>query len=288
MNYRHVFHAGNFADVFKHALLARMLDYLTRKEAGFRYIDTHAGLGLYDLSGSEATRTGEWREGIGRLAEANPPDHIAALLRPYLQALGAPPREGGPYRYAGSPCLAQKLLRKQDRMTLCELHPEDHRALERNIGRDNRVRVLAEDGYKALKGLTPPTERRGLVLIDPPFESRDEFQAMETALATAWRKWPTGMFALWYPVKEIRPVAQFVERLKDRAIPRMLRLELSVDLIRTDGPLASTGLIIVNPPYVLEAEARALLPYLSKLLARGPGASFAVETVTGEADISTS
>ena len=282
MNYRHAFHAGNFADVFKHALLARMLDYLKRKEGGFRYIDTHAGPGLYDLAGSEALRTGEWRDGIGRLAQADSPPEIRETLAPYMDALGPIPRDGGPFRYVGSPCLAQKILRKQDRLTLCELHPEDHRALERNIGRDNRVRLLADDGYKALKGLTPPTERRGLVLIDPPFESRDEFEAMEQAFAAAWRKWPTGVFALWYPVKEIRPVGQFIARLKAREIPRMLRLELSVDLIRTDGPLASTGLILVNPPFVLEAEARALLPFLAKTLARGPGASFVVETITGE------
>jgi 23S rRNA (adenine2030-N6)-methyltransferase len=283
MNYRHAYHAGNFADVFKHALLARMLDYLKRKEAGFRYIDTHAGPGLYDLSGSEATRTGEWRDGIDRIARADLPGEVRTLLQPYLQALGTPPREGGPYIYAGSPCIAQKMLRKQDRLTLCELHPDDSRALERNIGRDNRARLLHEDGYRALKGLTPPTERRGLVLIDPPFESRDEFAALEDALATAWRKWPTGMYALWYPVKEIRPVAQFISRLREREIPRMLRLELTVELIRTDGPLASTGLIVVNPPFVLEAEARMILPLFAKLLARGPGAGFVVEAITGEA-----
>jgi 23S rRNA (adenine2030-N6)-methyltransferase len=168
---------------------------------------------------------------------------------------------------------------------LCELHPDDSRALERNIGRDNRVRLLNEDGYRALKGLTPPTERRGLVLIDPPFESRDEFETMEAALHSAWRKWPTGMFALWYPVKEIRPVAHFITRLRERGIPRMLRLELTVELIRTDGPLAATGLILVNPPYVIEAEARALLPVFAKLMGRGPGASFAIEQITGEADL---
>ncbi|MDB5644182.1 MAG: rRNA ((2030)-N(6))-methyltransferase RlmJ [Hyphomicrobiales bacterium] len=285
MNYRHAYHAGNFADVFKHALLARMLDYLKRKESGFRYIDTHAGPGRYDLSGGEASRTGEWRDGIGRFAGADLPADVKALLQPYFQALGTPPRDGGPYIYSGSPSLAQKLLRKQDRLTLCELHPDDSRALERSIGRDNRVRLLNEDGYRALKGLTPPTERRGLVLIDPPFESRDEFETMEAALYAAWRKWPTGMFALWYPVKEIRPVAHFITRLKEREIPRMLRLELTVELIRTDGPLAATGLILVNPPFVLEAEARTLLPVFAKLMARGPGAGFAIEQMTGEASI---
>lgn len=282
MNYRHSYHAGNFADVFKHALLALMLDYLKRKEGGFRYIDTHAGPGLIDLAGDEASRTGEWRDGIARLAQADLDARLQDLLAPYFAGLGGKPNSEKPFIYAGSPCLAQNLLRPQDRLTLCELHPEDARRLERNIGRDNRVRLLQENGYRALKGLLPPPERRGLVLIDPPFESRDEFEAMEQALVTAWKKWPTGIYALWYPVKEIRPVAQFIERLAARNIPRILRLEIAVDLMRTDGPLAATGLVIVNPPYLLAEAARTLLPFLARVLARGPGGSFLVSEVTGE------
>ena len=278
MNYRHAYHAGNFADVFKHALLALMLDYLKRKETGFRYIDTHAGPGSYDLSGSEAARTGEWIEGIGRIAKENFTPQIAEILAPYLGALGP----NATRYYMGSPALAQSLLRKQDRLTCCELHPDDFRALERNMGRDNRMRLLNEDGYRALRGLVPPTERRGLVLIDPPFEERNEFEVMEEALAKAWRKWPTGIFALWYPVKDLRAVSQFVARLKAREIPRILRLELMVEPIRTEGPLSATGLIVVNPPFTLEQQARQLLPVLAKVLARGPGATSWVEQVTGE------
>ena len=279
MNYRHAFHAGNFADVFKHLLLALMLDYLKRKEGGFRYIDTHAGLGLYDLSGDEASRTGEWVDGIGRLVKESFAPEIAALLAPYLQALGPQATE----LYAGSPVLAQRLLRKQDRLTCCELHEEDFHSLERQMGRDNRLILRHENGYRALKGLVPPTERRGLVLIDPPFEERDEFQTMEEALAMAWRKWPTGIYALWYPVKDLRAIGQFVARLKERAIPRILRLELAVEAVRSEGGLCATGLIIVNPPYTLEEQARRLLPVLAKVLARGPGASALVEVVQGEA-----
>jgi len=279
MNYRHAFHAGNFADVFKHALLALIIDYLKRKEAGFRTIDTHAGPGLYDLSGDEALRTGEWIDGIGRVAKQAFAPEIAALLAPYLQALGPQATEF----YAGSPVLAQRLLRKQDRLTCCELHEEDFRMLERRMGRDNRLILLHDNGYRALKGLVPPTERRGLVLIDPPFEERNEFQAMEESLAMAWRKWPTGIYALWYPVKDVRAVGQFVARLKERAIPRILRLELAVEAVRSEGPLSATGLIVVNPPYALEEQARRLLPVLAKVLARGPGASASVEIVQGEA-----
>ena len=278
MNYRHAFHAGNFADVFKHALLALMLDYLKRKESGFRYIDTHAGLGLYDLSGDEASRTGEWKEGIGRLVKEPCAPEIAALLAPYLQALGPQATE----LYAGSPVLAQRLLRKQDRLTCCEWHDEDFRTLERCMGRDNRLILRHDNGYRALKGFVPPTERRGLVLIDPPFEERDEFQTMEEALAMAWRKWPTGIYALWYPVKDLRAIGQFVARLKERAIPRILRLELAVEAVRSEGPLSATGLMVINPPYPLEEQARRLLPVLAKILARGPGASALVEVVQGE------
>ena len=278
MNYRHAFHAGNFADVFKHALLALILDYLKRKETGFRYIDTHAGIGLYDLAGDEASRTGEWVDGIGRFMKETFHPDIAALLAPFLHAQGALATE----HYAGSPVLAQRLLRKQDRLTCCEWHDEDIRILERAMGRDHRLILRHENGYQALKGLVPPQERRGLVLIDPPFEERNEFQMMEEALVMAHRKWSTGIYALWYPVKDMRTVAQFVARLKERAIPKILRLELAVEALRSDGPLAATGLIVVNPPYRLEEQARRLLPVLAKVLARGPGASSLVEVVQGE------
>jgi 23S rRNA (adenine2030-N6)-methyltransferase len=278
MNYRHAFHAGNFADVFKHALLALVLDYLKRKETGFRYIDTHAGPALYDLSGSEAARTGEWIDGIGRIVKEPFAPDISAFLAPYLQALG----DNAAQTYAGSPALAQRLLRKQDRLTCCELHPEDFRALERNMGRDNRLTLREENGYRALKGLVPPPERRGLVLIDPPFEERNEFQAMEEALAMAWRKWPTGIYALWYPVKDVRAVAQFVARLRAREIPRIIRFELAVEAVRNEGPLSATGLIVVNPPYTLEEQARRLLPVLAKVMARGAGAQALVEIISDE------
>lgn len=278
MNYRHAYHAGNFADVFKHALLALIFDYLKRKETGFRYIDTHAGPGLYDLQGDEASRTGEWRDGIGRLVGQAFSPQIAELLNPYLSAMGAEATR----HYLGSPALAQAMLRQQDRLTCCELHAEDFRALERNLGRDNRLRLIHENGYRALKGLVPPLERRGLVLIDPPFEERNEFQMMEEALVMAWRKWSTGIFALWYPVKDPRAVAQWIARLKEREIPRILRLELMVDPVRTDGPLTATGLIVVNPPFMLEQQARQLLPVLAKLLARGPGAGVLIDQVQGE------
>jgi 23S rRNA (adenine2030-N6)-methyltransferase len=277
MNYRHAFHAGNFADVFKHALLTRILVYLAQKPAPLRYIDTHAGIGRYDLRGAKAERTGEWRDGIGRFAKASLAPEVKALLAPWLEAVGPLNDEGRPASYPGSPALAQKLLRPQDRITLCELHREDMKALVKAMGHDGRLNLVEIDGYLALKAYVPPQERRGLVLVDPPFESRDEFAQMAATFEAAWKKWPTGTYAFWYPLKEPRSADAFCNVLRDGGIDKLLRLELWVDQIVPDAPLAGSGLIIANPPFTLEAEARVLLPALTKLLARGPGAGFRIE-----------
>ena len=213
MNYRHAFHAGNFADVFKHAILARILAYLTLKPAPLRFVDTHAGLGLYDLSGDAATRTGEWRHGIGRIAAAVPPPELVEILAPYLGAVG-PAGPGGTWlSYPGSPAVAQWVLRPEDRLTLCELHPEDGEALRRNMGRDRRVRVVTGDGYASLKAVLPPPERRGLVLVDPPFEKPGEFDTLLAALGAAHARWPTGSYMVWYPLKDRAAVGRFANGL---------------------------------------------------------------------------
>ncbi len=201
MNYRHAFHAGNFADVFKHALLARILAYLNRKETPYRVIDTHAGEGAYDLAREEAERTGEWREGIGRLAAGAVESSAADLLRPFLDVVGPCDADGRPALYPGSPLIAQKLTRSGDRLVFCEKHPEAFAALRKRFGRDRRVRTLDLDGWTALGAFVPPPERRGLVLVDPPFEAKDEFATLAKSFAAAHAKWPTGVYALWYPVK---------------------------------------------------------------------------------------
>jgi len=280
MNYRHAFHAGNFADVFKHALLTRILLYLMRKDAPLRYLDTHSGVGRYDLSGEEALRTGEWRDGIGRLMGAELPPAVAGLLEPYLALI--PGSAGAPGVYPGSPLIARSLLRKQDRMTFSELHDHDARRLVRALGQDKRCKILMMDGYQALKAGVPPTERRGLVLIDPPFEERDEFERMALALEGAWTKWPTGTYALWYPLKLEGGVEAFRHYLSEGPVRKALCLELHVDHLRETGPLKGCGLVVVNPPFVLEEEARALLPFLAARLAQGPGASFQIAWLTGE------
>ncbi len=272
MNYRHVFHAGNFADVFKHVILTRILAYLALKETPFRVIDTHAGEGFYDLSDERAEKTAEWRGGIGRLLEAAPPPEIATLLAPYLRIV-APLLADVPPLYAGSPALATKLLRPQDRMIFCDAHPEVIASLktQRTFSRDRRVKIVEIDGYQALNAFVPPRERRGLVVIDPPFETKMEFDDLKAALTLAVPKWPTGTYLIWFPVKDVGAVARFRASL-EAALPNLgvrsaLDMRLAIDVPRPDAPLVSNGLIILNPPFTLAVEAQLILPYLSRTMA---------------------
>jgi 23S rRNA (adenine2030-N6)-methyltransferase len=278
MNYRHAFHAGNFADVFKHALLARILVYMMRKDTPLRFIDAHAGVGRYDLTGAQAQRSGEWRYGVARLKDVQPPPAIAALLEPYLKALGPLDAQGRTKSYPGSPAIAQELLRAQDRLALCELHPEDRAALVAHMGHDARLSIVELDAYVALNAWLPPKERRGLVLIDPPYEEVNEAKRVAEALARALAKWPKGVYALWRPIKDRRDDARFLNAIAAIGAPNILQMELDVGHIapttNSPNPLTRTGLLIVNPPHLLIDEARALLPWLATVLAReGHGAS---------------
>jgi 23S rRNA (adenine2030-N6)-methyltransferase len=269
MNYRHAFHAGNFADVVKHTVLARIITHLKEKPAAFRVIDTHAGAGLYDLSGPEASRTGEWREGIGRLRAAQLAPDARALLAPYLEVVAALNPGGDLKVYPGSPALAQSLLRDRDRLVACEREPNAARALATFVHGDARARAVEIDGYTALNAYVPPKERRGLVLIDPPYEQPDEFERLAQALANAYRKWPTGIYALWYPIKNLRETAAFARRIAASGIARVLRAELT--LTQADGErLGGSGLIVVNPPWRLEAELSLLMPALAQALGAAP------------------
>jgi 23S rRNA (adenine2030-N6)-methyltransferase len=281
MNYRHGFHAGNFADVFKHVLLARLILYLTRKEAPFRIIDTHAGEGAYDLSSEEAARTLEWREGVGRLADLSGVDaETQALLAPYLACVGAVDAQGRPGLYPGSPLIATRLMRPQDRAIFCELRTDAFEALRYRFGRDKRVKTIHIDGYTGLGAYVPPKERRGLVLIDPPFERTDEFEAMFSAFLAAYRKWPNGIYALWHPSKDFYAERKLHASIRREGVGRVLRLSLAV---ASGGEgLRRTGLVVVNPPFIFEAEARKLLGFLAPRLAQGAGAGFEIERLTGE------
>src|SRR5215469_7054989 len=240
MNYRHAFHAGNVADVVKHATLARILVHLGEKAAAFRVIDTHAGAGLYDLASAAATRTGEWREGIARLRAAALPADIAPLLAPYLAAVAAVNPANALTRYPGSPLIALGLMRPQDRLVACELEPQAAAALAANLRRDARARPVAIDGFMALKAYVPPKERRGVVLIDPPYEAKDEFARLAAALVAAHRKWATGIFTLWYPITDRAGPDRIAATLHRSNVAKILRAELAWPPAARHNRLAGT------------------------------------------------
>jgi 23S rRNA (adenine2030-N6)-methyltransferase len=281
VNYRHAFHAGGFVDVVKHLILARILAYLALKPAAFRVIDTHAGIGRYDLESEEAQRSPEWREGIGRLLEKPLTGRAAELAKPYLDVIAAENPRGGLRYYPGSPLLTRRLLREQDRLFALELHPEDQRKLAKLFAGDIQVRVTEIDGWLALGAYLPPKERRGLVLIDPPFEEKGEFSRLAEGLAVAHRKWATGLYALWYPLKDRKGVNGFIADVKASGITRVLRAELTVRK-PADGELFGTGMLIVNPPFTLEAELKVLLPALAERLAQEGRGGWTVDWVRGE------
>ena len=281
MNYRHAFHAGNFADVMKHAILARLVDYLKGKDKAFRVIDTHAGAGLYDLRADASARTGEWSGGIGRLIEAELPAEVARLLAPYLLAVEETRKEGIDL-YPGSPLLVRHLLRAQDRLTAIELHPDDAARLRRLFAGDHQVRVIELDGWLALGAHLPPKEKRGLVLVDPPFEEPGEFGRLADGLARAVRRWPGGTYALWYPVKHRSAVSAFRDEVARLGLPRVLDIRLEIRAPSTLPALDGSGMLIVNPPFTLEAELAVLMPVLTRLLSDGAGARWSVESIGTE------
>jgi 23S rRNA (adenine2030-N6)-methyltransferase len=280
LNYAHAFHAGSFADVHKHAVLCRVLSHLREKPSAFRVIDTHAGAGLYDLAGPEAARSGEWRDGIARLMAAAVPEPAASLLAPYLDVVRALNPSGELKTYPGSPALARALLRPQDRLIACELEARAASALTRNL-RDRRVKTLRLDGWTALTAYVPPKERRGLVLIDPPFEEDSDFARLPGALAEAQRKWATGIYLLWYPIKTRTGPDRLARRLARLGIPKILRAELTVGSLADPSRLNGSGLMVVNPPWRLSDELAALLPALAGLLGRNAG-RFRLDWLAGE------
>jgi 23S rRNA (adenine2030-N6)-methyltransferase len=275
MNYRHAYHAGNFADVMKHATLVLALEHLKQKEKPFFALDTHAGTGETDLTGEEAQKTGEFRDGIARILR-DPEPHPA--LAPYLAALKALGCAGeNPARYPGSPLIARHLARPADRMAFCELHPADAASLRSRFARDAQVKVHEMDGYAALKSLLPPMERRGLVLIDPPFEDRDEFGRVEAGLDVALRRWAGGTYLIWYPVKDPSVSGAFLDRLEQQGPAKTLVAELYIRASQDPSRLSGAGLVIVNPPWTLAEALTGLYGWLADRLAQGPGARARVE-----------
>lgn len=282
MNYRHAFHAGSFADVVKHAVLGRVLHYLREKPAAFRVIDTHAGAGLYDLAGSEANRSGEWHEGIEKLLGAALPAPAAALMAPYLEVVGALNERGRLTVYPGSPAIVRAWLRPQDRLIACELEPQAADALTRNMRGDPRIKTLSLDGWTALVAYVPPKERRGLVLVDPAFEEEYDFTRLARGLAAAHRKWATGIYMLWYPIKGRSAPDALAKQLRRLGIGKVLRAELTVAPLSDPSRLNGCGLILVNPPWTLEAELSDLLPTLAQRLGRAGTGGFRMDWLAGE------
>jgi 23S rRNA (adenine2030-N6)-methyltransferase len=264
MNYRHAFHAGNHADVLKHVVLLAMIDALKRKDAPFFVLDTHAGRGQYLLQGEHSDKTGEARGGIFRLLVLH---GLPVLVQNYLKRVQADNPVGALVNYPGSPLLVAQAMREQDRLAACELQPDEARALTQLFKNDKRVGVMARDGYGAIKALLPPKEKRGLVLIDPPYEAQEgEFTSILAAVKEGLARWPTGTFAVWYPIKQRRTLLPFLRKAALLPCKSVLLAEL---LIRPDDSplrLNGSGMMIINPPYQLDQELMPALPVLARLM----------------------
>jgi 23S rRNA (adenine2030-N6)-methyltransferase len=277
VNYRHAFHAGNFADVHKHLVLLALLERLRRKPTPMFFLDTHAGRGRYDLQSHDATRGGEWRDGIGRLAGTSPRSDD---LRRFLDASGV--TQQPLQNYLGSPLLALESLREADRVVFVEQQPSEAGALERELPRRRNVSVVCGDGYAALRTYLPPKENRGLVLIDPPYEADNEFVLVERALHFGLTRWPNGVFAAWYPLKATREAQRMHAALVKAGLRKLLLLELSVR--PQDSPLGlnGSGMLIANPPWKIDAELREAMEELKPLLEIEGAGRVRVEWLVGE------
>jgi 23S rRNA (adenine2030-N6)-methyltransferase len=288
MNYRHAYHAGNHADVLKHAVLARALLHLTKKDKPLFFLDAHAGVGAYRLDSEEALKTLEWQNGVGRLyrlsGEPIPLNKEAeALLRPWREIVAALNPPGTPLaRYPGSPEFARRVLRPNDRIILNELHPADHQSLAAYGSLDVRIRVTADDAAVAIKANLPPPERRGLILADPPYEREDEAMRAAGMLRQGLRRFATGAYLLWYPVTGDGLSEQVVAGAAALGAAKMLLVELRVRAAVPEGGLAGSGLIIVNPPWPLETELPVLVPALCERLAQTEDASSKAEWLASQ------
>jgi 23S rRNA (adenine2030-N6)-methyltransferase len=279
MNYRHLFHAGNFADVFKHVILTLLLKALRSKDKPFFYLDTHAGAGRYDLGSEAARKTGEFVQGIARLVAREP---LPEALREYVTAVRALNRDDELRFYPGSPRVVRHFLRPQDRMVLCEQHPEECDHLKAEFAGDKQVAVHLQDGYLGLKAFLPPPERRGLVLIDPPYESADEFRRAADALIASWPRWRGGTYALWYPIKLPAPVAALHRAMRDSGINKILLAELAVYPENSPFRLNGCGMLVINPPWRLDEGLKILLPQLAGLLRQESDARIRLEWLVPE------
>ena len=279
LSYRHLFHAGNFADVFKHALLTRLLLALAEKEKPYFYLDTHAGTGRYDLAHEWAWKAREFEGGIGRLWDRR---DIPAALAPYLQAVRSENPKGRLRFYPGSPLIALKLRRPGDRLVFSELNRTDCVELDAAVGRSRNASVHLMDGYQALTAFLPPQERRGLVLLDSSFDRSGEFKRIAHALKNACQRWPTGIYAAWYPLMAPGAMRGFAREMERTGIRKILRLELRVREAALDEPIAGCGALVINPPWKFDAEARPLLDWIQQALSTSGAGGVKVDWLTPE------
>jgi 23S rRNA (adenine2030-N6)-methyltransferase len=277
--YRHAFHAGNFADVLKHLVLLRILAHLASKPKPFCCIDTHAGSGQYDLTGLYALKNREFDGGIGRLWRR---DDLPGVVADYVAAVRTLNGRGELRRYPGSPYLERMWLRAHDRLVLFELHGSEVAELERFADRDSRVEVVRQDGFAGCIGLLPPRERRGLVLIDPSYEIKTDYRRAVETLARAYRRFPTGVFALWYPVVERRRVNTLERAIQHTGIRRIQLFELGVCADAEGAGMTGSGMVVVNPPWTLASEMNAVLPWLVRVLGRDESAFHRGYELAGE------
>lgn len=277
--YRHLFHAGNFADVFKHSVIVQLTTLIGRKEKPFLYLDTHAGIGRYDLSLPWAQKNREFDNGIARIFSRN---DGPAQIRPYLDAVHALNPDGSLRYYPGSPLLVYGMLGAGDRMVLTELNRDDYDRLRQEIGPDRRIQIRNMDGYQSLKAFLPPKERRGLILIDSSFDRSNEFERIVEAVTMAHRRFSTGVYAIWYPLMEPADVSGFEQQIADSGIRRVLKLELSVHPGDWRESLRGSAMLIINPPYELDTLAAPMLHWLWKALSVDGNGRYRVKWLVGE------
>ncbi|MFD1696369.1 23S rRNA (adenine(2030)-N(6))-methyltransferase RlmJ [Roseibium aestuarii] len=282
MNYRHAYHVGNIGDVLKHAVLARLILHFQKKDKAFRILDTHAGIGRYDLGSEETLKTGEWQQGIGKVLAADLSPRAREILAPWLDVVRAENPDGTLRIYPGSPLLARQMMRPQDRLTLTELHPADFKTLSDLFAGDHQVKTIHLDAWLAMGGFLPPKEKRGFVIIDPPFEKTDEFEQIAKAVIKGWSKWAGGTFAIWYPLKDRRAINRMHQDFKDAGIRDVLQLELRIARSAQDTAMMGSGMTLINPPFTLGDEMRDLLPELCEILRNTPDAGWSVEQIIPE------
>lgn len=269
LSYRHSFHAGNHADVLKHICQMLIIESLQQKEKGFYYLDTHAGIGRYRLSSEHAEKTGEFVDGIGRLWQR---DDLPVEVQRYVNYIKQVNSGSKTLNYyAGSCLLAALMLRPQDRALFTELHPTDFPLLRNNFKANPQIKVKREDGFQQLKATLPPKERRGFVLIDPPYELKQDYELVVKALQEGYKRFATGVYALWYPVVFRQQVKQLIRQLEQTSIRKILQIELAVKQDNSQRGMTASGMIVINPPWQLADQMRQVLPYLSQVLTQGKG-----------------